>query len=118
MCDWVKLTKSRCSDDDEVVCLSQFDSDEFEVKELLDESVWVVYRKDPEFPGTKNFAFLRYSYSDDNIYCDVMMHGYGFSESLRECRHTYWGEDGYIFYPDSRHIRAILDELEIHFDMD
>lgn len=37
-------------------------------------------------------------------------------ESLRECRHTYWGEDGYIFYPDGPLIAAAFEALSEFYD--
>lgn len=33
---------------------------------------------------------------------------------LRECRHTYWGESGYINYPEFDKIKTAIDWLEKH----
>ncbi len=56
-------------------------------------------------------------------HAEVFMHGYGFmcegeNISLRECRHTYWGENGYIYYLDKRQMLAILGWLGRYFDLD
>ena len=49
----------------------------------------------------------------------MLFHGSGPAASLRECRHTYWGEPdntGYIFYPPFEVIEAALRELRRFFD--
>ena len=40
----------------------------------------------------------------------------GKDDPLRECRHTYWGEDGYLFYPNGVVIAAALQALSEFFD--
>ncbi len=54
--------------------------------------------------------------SDEQVTC--LFHGEGPSGSLRECRHTWWGEngDGYCFYPNGPLITAALKELSTFFD--
>lgn len=42
--------------------------------------------------------------------------GYGFTGFLRELRHTWYGEDGYIFYPDIGLMQAAFKRLEAWFD--
>lgn len=64
------------------------------------------------------FVFLEETESQDGaIYGEVLISGCGYTGSLRECRHTWWGRDGYIFYPSPRAIRTALDWLETVFDM-
>lgn len=46
---------------------------------------------------------------------DVVFHGEGYA-GLRECRHTWWGEDGYLYYPDPELISAAFVELRQWFD--
>lgn len=48
----------------------------------------------------------------------MVFRGSGPSGSLRELRHTHWGEDGYIFYPDAKLIAAAFDRLAEWFDCD
>ncbi len=47
-----------------------------------------------------------------------LFHGEGPSGSLRECRHTYWGErgDGYIFYPNGKVIADAFVKLSAFYD--
>lgn len=50
-----------------------------------------------------------------------IMHGEGPSGSLRELRHTHWGDPhnaGYIFYPSANLICAAFSALERWFDCD
>jgi hypothetical protein len=88
----------------------------------LNDSSWMLWDKDKD-PGSikVKFALFRRCSSDmdgKNITLTLCMHGYGFLGGLNECRHTYWGEDGYIFYPNAKDIKAALDFLSQHFDMD
>ncbi len=46
-----------------------------------------------------------------------LFYGEGPSGNLRECRHTYWGDDsGYIFYPSGLLITAAFRRLSDFFD--
>jgi hypothetical protein len=50
-----------------------------------------------------------------------VFHGSGPSGSLRELRHTYWGEtdnSGYIFYAPGKLIADAFKQLERWFDVD
>lgn len=61
-----------------------------------------------------SFIFLNFAQSNmdgSNVVCSVLMHGYGFLQ-LGECRHTYWGKDGYIFYLNGKHMKAVIQWLE------
>ena len=85
--------------------------------ELIENKLCVVSEK---YKGWLDFSFLTFNRSDtdwSNIYCDVMMSGNGFLD-LQECRHTYWGESGYMFYPDLENITTSLQWLKDQgFDM-
>lgn len=66
-----------------------------------------------------NFAVLtfRCSASDgSDTELDVQFYGEGPSGALKECRHTYWGEEGYLFYPNGKAITAGLKELSKYYD--
>lgn len=57
---------------------------------------------------------------DDAKY-EVVFHGRGTSDPLRELRHTYWGEAdnaGYIFYPHAKLITDAFRVLGRWFDCD
>lgn len=46
-----------------------------------------------------------------------VFHGYGFSGPLRELRHTWWGEDGYLPSPPGEVITRALAALGEWFDL-
>lgn len=94
----------------------------FEVRELKGGG-WLVLAKAETIPGSSwmRFAACRFVVSDiggANTMVEVVFHGDGpgGKNSLRECRHTYWGEDGYIFYPDGALITAAFRELAEFYD--
>ena len=63
------------------------------------------------------FGVFTFNNSDGkDEYVTVQFHGYGFTLVLRECRHTYWGEAGYLFYPDGKVISLAFKELAKYFD--
>lgn len=53
----------------------------------------------------------------DSTQYTLLFYGEGPSDGLRECRHTYWGQEGYIFYPDAELISDALEKLKKWFDM-
>lgn len=68
-----------------------------------------------------NFAVMEFFSSDldgGNDTYSVVFHGSGVPSHLRELRHTYWGEDGYLFYPNLRLIASAFFELKNYFDGD
>jgi hypothetical protein len=48
----------------------------------------------------------------------LVLHGDGPAGELRELRHTYWGDEGYLFYPDVRVIVAAMAALKEWFDVE
>lgn len=95
----------------------------FDVRQLPDG--WLVLRRAELHPGSGwlYFAALRFAQSDvggANELDALVFYGEGpggkRGESLRECRHTYWGESGYIFYPDGKLITAALATLAEFYD--
>lgn len=61
-------------------------------------------------------SFLSSSGDDTEVEMDLQFHGEGPTGNLRECRHTYWGDGGYIFYPSGKVISAGLEALSEFFD--
>jgi hypothetical protein len=61
-------------------------------------------------------SFIQSNFDGSNIMAECLFFGSGPTGGLRECRHTYWGEDGYIFYPDGVVIAAALKELSEFYD--
>lgn len=65
------------------------------------------------------FAVLEFVASDvdgRNQEGELVFWGEGPSGNLRECRHTYWGDGGYCFYPSGVTISAALARLADYFD--
>ena len=64
-----------------------------------------------------HFAVLNFHYSDDEkTMLSVQFHGEGPTDGLRECRHTWWGDGGYLFYPKGDLIAKAIGELSKYFD--
>lgn len=93
------------------------------VEELIPNRLWVAKSsKDisKQKSGWVKLNFLEFHSSeidDSNILCNTVMYGFGYTGSSRELRHTYWGEDGYIFYPEAEKITAIVEYCKKYFDM-
>ena len=61
-----------------------------------------------------SFAF----FSGTEVAESMIMYGHGYIK-LRECRHTYWGDEGYIYFPSKIQFIKIFDWLEAQgFDLD
>lgn len=91
----------------------------FEIREIA-EHVYMLLKWDAEKIWL-DFAFFDFLISDfdyKNMFVECVFHGCGPTGALRECRHTYWGEEGYIFYPKKRVIKAALKALEEFYDLD
>lgn len=79
--------------------------------------LWVLYEKTPK--EYMRFEFLEFAayetYSDETI-VNIIADGNGYLPK-RQCRHIYWGVDGYFFYPKEYVMVAILNWLKKHFDI-
>lgn len=65
------------------------------------------------------FAVLRFYQSDlygKNVLYQCLFHGCGPVGNLRECRHTYWGDGGYIFYLSGELIMDSFKKLSRYYD--
>ena len=115
-------------EDDFVYNIDELRAAGWDVRELKNVEYvcgWLVVQRDlPASPSGGlwlRFAVLRFHQSDDEgekATCLFYGDGPGGAEgdSLRECRHTYWGEGGYIFYPDGTLIVAALKALSEFYD--
>lgn len=66
-------------------------------------------------------SFVVFAFSSSNVdgtdaVYECIFHGNGFAGGLRELRHSYWGEDGYVFYPSATLIAGAFKELQRWFD--
>lgn len=63
------------------------------------------------------FAVMEFYCSDEKeILLNCIFHGSGPSGNLRECRHIYWGEEGYTFYPNGILITEAFKKLSEYYD--
>lgn len=120
MIDWLKhqVRDDIGTDTKLVYSLNDIKALNLDVIELADAGILVIQKEDDLHV---NFALLQEDCDDgEDRFFSVVFHGRGPSGSLRECRHTYWGEDGngYIFYPPFDLIIAALNELKKYFDGD
>lgn len=66
-----------------------------------------------------DFAFFEWvGSSAEEQWFSLLWHGGGTLGSLRECRHSYIGENGYVFYIKKKTFIQALDWLSKHFDLD
>lgn len=81
---------------------------------------WLVLNWDKEKFWLK-FAAMDFFYSDGdniNLYLKPVFYGDGPTGNLREFRHTYWGDDGYMFYANKKTIVGALELLSKYYDFD
>lgn len=64
------------------------------------------------------FAVLEWHYTgDEGPRHTMLFHGEGTAApNLRECRHVWWGEDGYTFHPPFDVVETALRHLRRWFD--
>ncbi len=117
-CDWIGLEPSEFSNgenQESIVVLNEALKKKYKTTKLTDNGWLVVWEHDIEV----DFAVLEENGScDGRIEAVVIFHGNGIGGSLRELRHSYWGDDGYIFCLDTvmRLISKSLVALEEYFD--
>lgn len=115
MIDWLKhivqIEDHGCPE--EVYPLSKLKK-EFELRDLKTRDAYLVLNKDENWI---KFAVLDFHTGmDDDIFLSCVFHGEGPTDPLRECRHTYWGDKGYLFYPNGEVISAAFSVLSEFFD--
>lgn len=115
MLDRLTSEPSIAVDGDEVYDLAQIRSTANRVIDLGGDAVLAMAIG----PVNVGFAVLDLAYTAEigGVKLSLVFHGEGPSDGLRELRHTYWGEDGYLFYPDARVITAALAALKEWFDV-
>ena len=63
------------------------------------------------------FACFVFAFQEGTtIYYDVLFHGEGTADPLKECRHTYVGDNGYVFYMPLDVMAAAIAELQKVFE--
>lgn len=111
---------SMCGGDDKVYHRKTLVDSGFEIIELPGDGILV--RKDPSDTWIE-FAVLEwhteYMHLGEVLAVEYSMlfHGQGTGGCLRELRHTYWGEDGYLFYINRGLVEAAFKALEQWFNI-
>lgn len=109
------LTDALSMVNDDKVYLLPTARNNIEVHELSPDN-WLVLNWDNEKFWLR-FAVLQLSYTEkEEQYCTLVFHGEGPTGNLRECRHTWWGEEGYVFYPPGPVIAAAFTFLGRYYD--
>lgn len=121
---WSAITAHKNSCDEPIFILGKI-KEKFTVEELISESLWVAhdYAKNEKGYCWMNFGFFEFKSIEmgknyNHAECDMLMYGSGPVGALKECRHTYWGDNGYIFYPNKQNIIKALEWLEKFYEMD
>ena len=68
--------------------------------------------------GGISLRFLEWSSGADHVYVEEIMLVIGVGEPLREMRHTYFPNDGYVFYLDRLNYETAFEYCSKYFDMD
>ena len=90
----------------------------YKVIELLEERLWCAQVMGE---GRDHLHFFDFQSSNLNGSCELVSSFFrieGFSETLREGRHTYFPEEGYVFYLNMKMMIAALNHCTKYFDMD
>ncbi len=108
----------------EPISLAEIKNKSRKFETLIEGSLWISYTWNAwEADENLNNAWLKwecYEFSEGNssdTLVDLFAKGEGPTGALRELRHTYFGEDGYAFYLNATHMRALLTELEKYYDL-
>lgn len=77
-----------------------------------------LYSEEKLGDGWMEFALFGLSFGDvgEEVVTPVF-HGMGPSGALREMRHTYWGDEGYLFYAPGKTIAEAFQVLGKYFDL-
>lgn len=114
MLDWIKTNVIEIWDDNYVYSLKACQN--FEVVPLIKDYSYLVLKWDSE-KFNLDFAVMEFFMSDmSDTMLKCTFYGSGPTGNLRECRHTYWGENGYVFYPHGPTIIAAFKELSKYYD--
>ena|SRR5258708_25253720 len=117
--DWLEPMNRVSSCDENLYSLDNLKTSFYVEKLLCEQEAYFVLNNIDEF--WFKFAILSFHSSEfngDNTILTMVFHGEGPTGSLRECRHTYWGEEGYMFYLKKDTIVSALEKLSEYYDLD
>lgn len=102
--------------DDNYYCLDELVRPGVEMHVLVPGKCWAFLRE--RVGVIREFVIAEEaSEYEGKFYVDVFWSGEGTGGSLRELRHSWFGEDGYIFYLNLDHLIAAAQFLKQHFDV-
>ncbi len=117
MIDWLDSEADPQDQEERIYPLDKIRQKLFEVREL-GEGGYLVLNWDVNHSWL-DFAVLEFCSSnadDTEVMLSCVFHGGGPSDVLRECRHTHWGEEGYLYYVNGRLITLAFQALSEFFD--
>lgn len=88
----------------------------YEVIELVEDQSWLVLNKTEYW---MKYAVLQFAHSNSDrteLMTSIVFHGEGTINGLNECRHTWFGDEGYVFYLPGKTVIRALQELSKYFD--
>lgn len=81
-----------------------------------DSGYLVLDNKEEDWLRFAVLEFVSSKYDGTDVKVNMVFHGDGPSNNLRELRHTWWGNEGYLFYPNFKTIKSALDMLLEFYD--
>ena len=84
---------------------------------LIPNELWVASVLKGDWLEFCFLEFMSYHSEKEKYEVDIIMHGCGPINGLNECRHTYWGKEGYMFYPNKKYIETALNWLKKYYDV-
>lgn len=87
------------------------------VEDLTGADFIVGYEKANETWMDFIFLELNHYHNNEPFYSELCRVS-GPSDGLRECRHTHFADDGYVFYMNGRNMITMIEFLDKFYDMD
>lgn len=116
--DWLEAETEKSSCDDVLYSLDKVKvAHEVEKLSCQHDSFLVLNKKDEHWMKFAVLSFYQSNTDGSQMTLIEVFHGEG-PTGLRECRHTYWGDSGYIFYPHKSVIISALEKLSQYYDLD
>ncbi len=91
--------------------------EKYEVHSISESGYIIINDQKDDFVKFAVMSFYMSDLDDSNIKVSLVFHGEGPSGALRELRHTWWGDNGYVFYPNADIICNSLQFLKKYFDI-
>ena len=90
----------------------------YKVIEVLEGRLWCAEKLGEGWDQIHYFEFHSSNYNGSCEIVSSLFRIEGVSDVLKEARHTYFPEEGYVFYLNKNLMVAALDHCTKYFDMD